>query len=246
MVVCFSRSMKGSGSSPEQFAELAQEFGCRVQADRRLQVGTIELLAEQPAELAIQADVDVGLRQLRNVGDMGTERERQVDLGTDAFDEATDLGQVGRHVERAVDWPDDIDAGLVALLARLAGGHLLRPELGPQPVDRAVRRLPLVFVDGAREEALDVGAFRRDAAADHLGDGTSDDDRWERGVKHFVGALHRAFGAGLAQLFLAETGDDDRQLVRRQTIGVVQHGRNGQVLAADRTVDDDLQALDGP
>ena len=39
-------------------------------------------------------------------------------------------------------------------------------------------------------------------------------------------------------------GDDDRQLVRRQRVGVVQHRGHRQVLAADRAVDDDLQALD--
>ena len=39
-------------------------------------------------------------------------------------------------------------------------------------------------------------------------------------------------------------GDDDRQLVRRQPVGVVQHRGDRQVLAADRPVDDDLQALD--
>ena len=37
------------------------------------------------------------------------------------------------------------------------------------------------------------------------------------------GALHRGLGAGLAELLLAEAGDDDRQLVRRQGVGVVQH-----------------------
>jgi hypothetical protein len=39
MVVCFSRSMKGSGSRCSRLAQLAQEGGGAVQADRRLQVG---------------------------------------------------------------------------------------------------------------------------------------------------------------------------------------------------------------
>ncbi len=59
-----------------------------------------------------------------------------------------------------------------------------------------------------------------------------------------VRALHRAFGAGLPELFLAKPGDHDRQLMRRQRVGVVQHRGDRQVLAADRTVDDDLHALD--
>jgi hypothetical protein len=48
----------------------------------------------------------------------------------------------------------------------------------------------------------------------------------------------------LAELLLAQAGDDDRQLVRRQRVGVVQHRGHRQVLAAHRAVDDDLQALD--
>ena len=46
----------------------------------------------------------------------------------------------------------------------------------PQPEHRAVGRLPLIFVDGARQEAQDAGALGRDAAADHLGDRSGDHD----------------------------------------------------------------------
>ena len=59
-----------------------------------------------------------------------------------------------------------------------------------------------------------------------------------------MGALHRALGAVPAEFLLGEAGDDDRQFVRRQRVGIVQHRRHRQVLAADRAVDDDLQALD--
>ena len=59
-----------------------------------------------------------------------------------------------------------------------------------------------------------------------------------------MGALHRPFRPVPAELLLGEAGDDDRQLVRGQGVGVVQHRRHRQVLAADRAVDDDLQALD--
>ena len=51
-------------------------------------------------------------------------------------------------------------------------------------------------------------------------------------------ALHRALGAVLAELFFGQAGDDDRQFVRRQRVGVVQHRGDRQVLAADRAVDD--------
>jgi hypothetical protein len=127
--------------------------------------------------------------------------------------------------------------------ARLALRDFFGAVLGPQPGHRAVGALPLVLVDGARQEALDVGAFRRHAAADHLGDRAGDDDAGRSGIERRVRALHRAFGAVWPSSF-AQAGDDDRQLVRRQRVGVVQHRGDRQVLAADRAVDDDLQALD--
>ena len=64
------------------------------------------------------------------------------------------------------------------------------------------------------------------------------------GIERRVRPHHRRLGAVLAELFLAEARDDDRQLVRRQAVGVVQDRGDRQVLAADRAVDDDLQALD--
>ena len=57
-------------------------------------------------------------------------------------------------------------------------------------------------------------------------------------------AAHRAFGAVAPEFFFRETRDDDRQFVRRQRVGIVQHRGDRQVLATDRTVDDHLQALD--
>jgi hypothetical protein len=119
-------------------------------------------------------------------------------------------------------------------------------ELGEDPGHRAVGAFPLVLVDGARQEALDgfvpCGVT---PAADHLGDGAGDDHGGQRRVERVPGALHRALGAVAAQLFLAEPGDDDGQFVRRQPVGVVQHGGHRQVLAAHRAVDDDLKALHG-
>jgi hypothetical protein len=84
------------------------------------------------------------------------------------------------------------------MLTRGFAPHALRPlghdpfpaqaVLGPQPVHGAIGALPLVLVDGARQEALDVGAFGRDAAADHLGDGAGDDDARQLRIQHLVGA----------------------------------------------------------
>jgi hypothetical protein len=155
---------------------------------------------------------------------MRAQREHHVDLGADAFDQAADLGQIGRHVEGAVHRAEDVDARFGILLALLLGRHpaLGHAEFGEDPGHRAVGGLPLILVDGARQEALDVGAFGRHPAADHLGDGAGDDHRGQGRVERVPGALHRALGAVAAKLLLAQTGDDDRQLMRRQRIGVVQ------------------------
>ena len=90
------------GIEAEHLAELAQEFRRAVQADRRLQIGPLERLAEQPAEFAIEADIDVGVGEPRDVSTWLPEREDHVDLGADALDEPPDFGEIGGHVEDAV------------------------------------------------------------------------------------------------------------------------------------------------
>ena len=65
------------------------------------------------------------------------------------------------------------------------------------------------------------------------------------GSKRFPRALHCALGAVAAEFLLAETRWTTMgSFVRRQRVRIVEHGGHGQVLAADRAVDDDLQALD--
>ena len=244
--VLFARD-EGLRVKAQDLAQLAQELGGRMQPDGRLQVGAVQRLAQLAAEFAVHADVGFGIGQLRHVGEVAAEREAHVHLGTDAFDKAADLGKVGGRVERAVDGADDVDARAFALLARLGRWHLLLldAEFRPQPVQRAVGGLPLVLVDGARQEALDAGALRCHAAADHLGDGTGNDDARHGRVQRLVRPAHRALGAMLAQFLFRQAGDHDRQFMRRQRIGVMQHRGDRQVLAAHRAVDDHLQALDG-
>ena len=233
---------EGLGIEAREFAELAQEVGGGEDPEGRHQVGPFEGFTQPPPEFAVHADVHVGIRQLADVLDMAAQREDQVDLAADAFDQPADLREVGGHVEGAVDRPDDVDARLLAVLAQarldLAA---LRAEFGPQPVDGAVGGLPLVLVDGARDEALQVGTLRRHAAADHLGDRTGHHHGGKVGVLRRGRALHRAFGAGLAQRLLVEARHHDRQLMRRQRIRVVQHRRHRQVLAAHRPIDHHTQ-----
>ena len=90
-----------------------------------------------------------------------------------------------------------------------------------------------------------MAPFGDDAAADHFGDGAGNHHRGPTRVQGGVGAGHGRLGAGAAQLDLAQAGDDDGPLVGRQGVGVMQDGRDRQVLAAHGAVDDHLQPLDG-
>ena len=114
----------------------------------------------------------------------------------------------------------------------------------PEPYQRTVRTLPLIFVNGARQETLDIGVLGRDAAADHLGDGTGDHHAGFLGVKHLVCAPQGTLGAALSEFFFGQAGNHDRQLVRGERVGVVQHRGDGQILATHRAVNNHLQALD--
>ena len=102
---------------------------------------------------------------------MGTQWHNHVYLCADPFDKAADLGQIGWHVKRAIHRPKDIDAGGGTFGALFLGGH---PAFGhakfrENPRHRTVRRFPLILVNGARQEPLDIGALRRHTATDHLG-----------------------------------------------------------------------------
>ncbi len=115
------------GVEAGELAELAQEIRGGEQADRRLQIRAVKLLAQAAAELAIHADVHVGIGQTLDVLDMRAEREHQVDLAADALDQPADLGEVGRHVEGAVDRADDVDPRACTPSARgLRGFSLVR------------------------------------------------------------------------------------------------------------------------
>ena len=81
----------------DQLAELAQEARGGKDPDRSLKVGLTELLAELAPELPVEADIDLGVGQPGYILDMRSEREREVHLAADAFDDAADLGEVGRH-----------------------------------------------------------------------------------------------------------------------------------------------------
>ena len=102
---------------------------------------------------------------------MAAQREDQIDLTANAFDQPADFREVGWHIEGAIDGADDIHARLFAFLARawlrLAA---TRPEFSPKPHDGAISGLPLILINRAADEALQITALRCDATANHLGD----------------------------------------------------------------------------
>jgi hypothetical protein len=110
------------------------------------------------------------MRKLVDVGEMASQWEHHVHLGTNALNQAPDFGEVAWHVEHAVRRPNDIDLRLLAFLQYRRRVNFLRAKLGPQPGQCAVFRLPLIFVDRTRQEAFDIGALGRHTAADHFGD----------------------------------------------------------------------------
>src|SRR4051812_24328059 len=101
---------------------------------------------------------------------MTPQRESQIDFSPDALDEAPDLGQIRRGIEVAVGRTDDVDFRPLACAGLLACGYPPRAVLSPQPVECPVGALPLILIDRARQEALDVGSFRCHSATNHLGD----------------------------------------------------------------------------
>ncbi len=177
---------------------------------------------------------------------MAAEREDHVDLGADAFDQAADLGKIGGHVVGAIDRADDVDARL-GPSGRLRGAGT-RPPFGPNSVhSHFIARSALChwsssMVRGRNRVMLEPSGVTPPPIISAIDPVT--DDRRQIGIERQPGPAHRAFGAVLSQLVFRQAADDDGQFMRRQRIGVMQHRGDGQVLAAHRTVNDDLQALD--
>ena len=179
---------------------------------------------------------------------MAAQGEHHVDLGTNAFDQTANFSQVTGTVERAIRRANDVDAWLLAsgsFTERLACRNFAQAVFTPQPIHGAVGTLPLVFVNGARQEALNVGALWRDATTNHLGNRTRHDDSRQVRIQGGMRTLHRTFGAFTAQLLFGQASHHNRQLMRWQCIGVVQHRCHGQVFTTDRAIDDHLQTFDG-
>ena len=204
---------EGLGVEVEQFAEFSQKLGRAVQPDGGLQVRTLQRLAQHATEFAVHANVDIGFNQSRYIGQVTAQRKDHVDLGANTLHQTTNFRQVAGRVEGAVARANDVDARLFAsrsLGKRLACRHLAQAILAPQPVHGSIGALPLVFIDGAGQEPLDVGALGCDAAPDHLGDGAGHHHSRQLRVEGGMGALHGPFGALTSELLLRQSGDHDR------------------------------------
>ena len=112
---------------------------------------------------------------------MAAQGKHHIDVSANALHQAANFGQVAGAVERTVARTNDVDAGFFTLFANTFG-HFFHAVLGPQPVHGAVGTLPLVFIDGARQKAHQVGALGGHATTNHFGDRASDDHSWQVGV----------------------------------------------------------------
>ena len=102
-----------------------------MQPDGRLQIGPLQRLAKQPAELAVHADADICVDQFRHVGEMTPKRKDEIDLRTDTFDKTADLSQIAGHIEGAVTGADDIDTGFLTLFPDFAGWNFFGAVFDP-------------------------------------------------------------------------------------------------------------------
>ena len=229
------------GVQPQQFAQLAQEFRRGIKAEWGLQVRLAQHLRQTPAKFAVHADIHIGIHQIAHFGDMRAQRHDHVDDSADPLDQPANLMQVRRHVKRAIHRPKDVDARGITVLALFLGRHpaLGHAEFSENPGHRPVRRFPLILVNGAGQEPLDIGALWSHTPADHLGNRSGHNHGRQGRVQHLPGAFHRLLSAR-PHLGFAQTRHDNGQFMRRQRVGVMQHRSDRQVFATHRTVDDNL------
>ena len=204
------------GVQPQQFAQFAQEFCRAVQPERRLQIGFAQNLRQPAPKFAVHADIHIRIHQIAHFGDMGTQGHNHVDGRPNPLNQPPNFMQVGRHVEGAIHRPKDIDARRIAVFALFLGRHPAfgHAEFGENPSHGAVCGFPLILVNCAGQEPLDIGALRRDAATDHFGNRACNDNGRQGRVQHLPGAFHRLLSAR-PHFGFAKARYDDRQFMRR-------------------------------
>ena len=162
---------EGFRIKPGQFTKLAEEICRRKQPDRRLQVRPLQFFTQLATKFAIHADIHIRIGQLRDIFHMATQREDQIDLTANAFNQPANFSQVGWHIESAIDGANDIHARLFAFLARTRlWPAAARTKFTPEPHDGTISGLPLILINRAADEALQVAPLRRHTTADHFGD----------------------------------------------------------------------------
>ena len=156
---------------------------------------------------------------------MRPERHHHVYLCADALNKAANFGKIRWHIERAIHRTQNIHTRGSSLFTLFLFGHPAfgHAEFRKDPRHCAVRCFPLIFINCARQKALNVCAHRRDTAADHLGDRARDNNGWQCRIKSTPRTLHCTFGTVTAKFFFAQTRHHNWQLMGRQTIGIMQY-----------------------
>jgi hypothetical protein len=105
---------EGLGIKANGLTQCPQEGRGAVESNGCLEVWPIECLTEETPILTIHADIGLRICKLWHIAQVRAKWEGHVDLGPDALNEASDLGEIAWHIKAAVGWANDVDLWLVA------------------------------------------------------------------------------------------------------------------------------------
>ena len=181
-----------------------------------MQIRLAQHLRQTAPKFAVHADIDIRIHQIAHFSDMRAQRHDHIHSRTNPLDQPANFMQVGWHIERAIHRPKDVDAGGLAFVPLFLGRHPAfgHAKFGENPGHRPVGTFPLILINRAGQEPLDIGALRGDTPANHLGNRTRDDNSRQGRIQHLPGAFHRLFSAR-PHLRLAQSGHHNRQFMRR-------------------------------
>ena len=187
--------------------EGSEEFRRTVETDWRLEPRFLQCLAQSRTKFTVHANVCCGVSELGNLCEITTQRECHIYSGTNTLNEPSNFCEVGGGVEVAISGTDDIHQRCTVLA--LSFFIFLGAVLLPQPNQSPICALPLIFINGPRQEAFDVGVLRGYASTNHLGDGACNHHTGLLWIEGLMGSTQGAFRSSLPQFFFSKAGDND-------------------------------------
>ena len=123
-------------------------------ADRLLAEGPLEPAAGGVGDLGIEADVEIGRADRREIGRRGTERGGEIDVDAERVEQPGDLDHVVAMAEAQRGRAEDVGRRAAAFARR--GAHVLVGERPDQLVE-GLRRAPILLALIARQLERDTG-----------------------------------------------------------------------------------------